>query len=172
MSTPTGAPNPRTTDIFVDGLPANFKPTENAPVPVVQCTTIKKDGQRCRRFSIRGATVCHRHGGNLPGVQERAAAIIEAARMRLVSSADDAIDTLEDLLKPGTAEAVRLKAATEVLDRVGIKGGFDLNVEVTNHGPDPAAQVRERLARLHTPAEIEPAEEDIQDAEVIEDTLF
>lgn len=77
--------------------------------------------------------MCFIHGGSLPSVKKKAEATLLTARMRLVENTGLALDTLFELTKPGTAENIRLKASTEILDRAGIKGGMDINVEVTNN---------------------------------------
>lgn len=38
----------------------------------VQCSFVKKDGVRCKKWAIKGGTVCNSHGGNLPQVQAKA----------------------------------------------------------------------------------------------------
>jgi hypothetical protein len=163
-------------------VPKGWVPTKDAPVPVVRCVEIKKDGERCGRWSVRGLTKCasHLRGAhkNFENVADRVQATLDSARMRLLDDADLAVDTLEALMQPGTAEAIRLKSATEILDRVGIKGGIDINVEVTD-SRDPAESIRTRLERLatSTPALTATPDDDIEDAEVLADdpdqpTLF
>lgn len=131
--------------------PLNWKPTPTYPVPVVRCTQIKKDGERCKRWSLRGYTKCHRHAG--PGamkdgnVAKYAEAVVEAARLRLIDSSEMALNVLEELTQPGTSEGIRLKAATEVLDRAGVRGGFDLKVDV-QVTDNPADKIAERLEKL------------------------
>lgn len=156
-------------------IPVGWKPTLEKPVPVVRCTTIKKDGKQCNRWSIRGITVCAMHGGKRPNMQKKAESVVEAARMRLLGLSDQAVDVLEDLIQVGTNEAIRLKAAQDILDRNGIKGTIDVNVEV-EHKTDPALIVSERLKKL-AGAKMEPlsesgddeGEEDVVDAEVEDD---
>lgn len=46
----------------------------------------------------------------------------------MVGLINPAIDALEELLDAGTAEAVRLKAATEILDRAGMVKGQEITV--------------------------------------------
>lgn len=147
-------------------IPVNWKPTLEKPVPVVRCTTTKKDGKQCNRWSIRGITVCAMHGGKRPAMKKKADSVVEAARMRLLGLSDQAVDVLEDLIQVGTNEAIRLKAAQDILDRNGIKGTIDVNVEV-EHKTDPALIVSERLKKL-SGAKMEPVEDedDIVDAEV------
>ncbi len=148
---------------------------------------MKRDGERCKNWSLRGYTKCRKHAG--PGVMKDgnvakyAEAVIEAARLRLVDSSDMALDTLIELAQPGTSEGIRLKASTEVLDRAGIRGGFEVKVEgeVTVNASE---EVAKRLAKLSEGAaavkrmreEASTGEADIVDGEVIEDddqeTLF
>lgn len=168
-------------------VPLAWKPTPREPVPVVRCTQIKKDGVRCGRWSIRGYHKCIKHAG--PGalmpdgnVNVYAEKIIEAARLRLIDSTDMALDVLENLWSsPGTADAIKMKAATEVLDRAGIRGGFDIKVEgeIT---ASPSDELAKRLKKLRDGAEAvakmkeEREQALIFDAEIVEDddqpTLF
>lgn len=164
-------------------IPLGWKPTAAKPVPVVRCVVIKKDGNRCGKWSLRGHTKCKSHlrGAelNFPNIREHMDAVIEAARMRLLDDADMAVDTLEDLMTPGTSEGIRLKAATEVLDRVGVRGGFEIDVEVS-HTEDPADVLKQRLATLRERglASQQYIESEIVDAEEVDeqthgqDTLF
>jgi predicted short-subunit dehydrogenase-like oxidoreductase (DUF2520 family) len=65
--------------------------------------------------------------------------------MRMIGLTDDAIDAIEDLVtNPGTQAAVRLKAATEILDRAGVKGAPDLTVHV-EHTMSAADTIAEKL---------------------------
>ena len=85
----------------------------------------------------------------------------DAARMRLSQMTEPSLQALEDLVLNSSVPHVRLKAATEVLDRVGIRGGTELQVsgQVTHEVVDPAQAVRDRLTalqeRLTPPAELE-----------------
>lgn len=161
-------------------IPLGWKPSPAQPVPVVRCVQIKKDGERCKRWSLRGYTKCRRHAG--PGameggnVQKYAESVIEAARLRLVDSTDDALDLLNYFIhQPGTSEGIRLKAATEVLDRAGVRGGFEVKVdgEVKVDASDEVAKRLKKLAegaahveQMKRQARGEDA--DVVDAEVID----
>lgn len=128
------------------------KASLGAPVPVVRCVYIFPDthdrpGEQCKKWSLRGTTVCIKHGGRLDSVRQHAEAVVESARLRLIDRSDEAVDWLLDLGRNSTSDAVRLKAATEVLDRSGVKGGIEVDVNVT-HTADPAELLRERLATL------------------------
>lgn len=159
-------------------VPGGWRPSLKEPVPVMQCTAPRTNGERCKRWSLRGTNVCQKHGGQLASVQAHAAAVVEAARLRLYDLGDKSVDTIEALMEPGTADGIRLKAATEVLDRVGIRGGTDstLSVEVTNNTP-PAELLTQRLKRIADRSAVNPVHspDDIVDAEVVaddQDTLF
>jgi hypothetical protein len=131
-------------------------------------------------------------------VQEHAAAVVEAARLRLIGMSDMAIDVLEDLALNSTADQVRLGAARDVLDRANVKGDTVIDVKV-EHSMETAAErtrrhLEETATRLNTARQAEDArreafaeqagnavvrfaevlgglqeDEDIQDAEVIDE---
>lgn len=130
-------------------VPLSWKPTLREPIPVVRCTaTSNGTGERCNRWSLRGTTVCWRHGGHLPGVQEHAAAVVEAARLELFGNSARAVEVLLELMNGAQAEGVRLKAATEVLDRSGVRGGTELDVQVTDGRVDAAALLRDKVEQM------------------------
>lgn len=145
-------------------IPMGWKPTAAEPVPVIRCVAPlrngPKKGEQCPNWSLRGATVCISHGGRLPNVRKHAEEVREAARMRILGLSDMAIDTLEELADAqGTAgAAVRLKAATELLDRAGIKGGIEMNVthEVRSNPSEEIAKRLAGIAKRLGPKEIEP----------------
>lgn len=128
-----------------------FHPTMARPFPSMQCTGVVKSGdkagQRCSKRALYGATVCLSHGAQLPVVRAKAEKLVESARLKLINAADEAAEWLLDLGANSTSDAVRLKAATEVLDRAGVKGGVEVDVNVT-HSQDPGDLLRERLATL------------------------
>lgn len=156
-------------------IPVAWKPTVQEPVPVVRCTSNKRDGTRCGRWSIRGHNVCLSHGGYLPNVREHAQAVVDAARMRLIGLSDMAIDAIEDIVENATSDAVRLKAATEVLDRAGLKGAPDLHITVehTESASDViAARLKAMALRMAADRAREQEPEDlgeVEDAEVVDE---
>lgn len=141
-------------------IPMGWKPTRDEPVPVVRCkATSTTSGERCKRWSIRGATVCASHGGRLPNVVEHSAAVVEAARMDLMGLAGDAVEVIRNfLLEPGTTEAVRLKAAENVLNRTGIKEALEMRIEVDNK-VSPSEAIFESLQTMRERVEKQRAEE-------------
>lgn len=155
----------------------DFKPTVKNPLPSVRCYYVRPDGTRCKRFGIKGTglngrtnnkAMCFTHGGSLPAVQAAAKAHVEAARMRLIENADLAIDTLLSLTAADTPSQVRLKASTEILDRIGLKGGADVTVDV-NHNVSYADELSKKMKQIRERLEPEEVEEDIVEAEVVVD---
>ena len=130
-------------------VPADFKPTPDRPVPALRCSHVREDGSRCKKFGIKGTgfdmpSMCLRHGGSLPPVKAKAEAIVLSARMRLIEALPMALDTLLDLAENANAEQIRLKASTEILDRSNVKGGYEVNVEIT-HGASPSDDILKKL---------------------------
>jgi hypothetical protein len=146
-----------------------WKPTAcDEPVPVVRCqATSTTTGERCKRWSIRGTTVCQSHGGRLPSVVEHSQAVVESARLRLFGLAEQAVDVLEDLSKPGTSDQIRLKAAELILNRAGLKDAVELKVEVTDNR-DPSEDILKKLQIMRdriTASEREELEELVDEGE-------
>jgi hypothetical protein len=95
-----------------------------------------------------------------------------------MQAAPYAVDKLEELMEYAESEPVMLKAATEILDRAGVRGGIEIDSNL-NIDVRPAADlIAERLDRLAQGAisaaarlaesglHIEP-EKEIIDAEVV-----
>ncbi len=141
-----------------------------------RCKVVKSDGIRCLMWSSGrlkddGACRYHLKFARKPGGD------IERARQKIVQSAPYAVEVMEELMMDAQSEPVRLKAATEILDRAGVRGGVEVNVEVEHTGLQPHEVIAQRLEQLRTAAlySIETADPEtkIVDAEpivVIEDT--
>ena len=144
-----------------------------------RCRIIKSDGIRCMLWGsgrIKDDGLCRVH----LKVQRKPGEDIERARRKLIQAAPYAVDVLEELMENAESEPVRLKASTEILDRAGVRGGQDLNIEVEVTDARPASMiVAERLARLAEGAnalqarlaalEATDLAEDIEDAVIIDD---
>ena len=128
-------------------VPEKWRPTAAEPVPVIRCTAIKADGERCKRWSLRGAKVCIKHGGQLPDVKQHASAVVEAARLRIVGYSDEAVDVIADLMVNSAADKIRLDAAKDLLDRAGIKGSLEIDVTV-EQVTSPADRARNKIDEL------------------------
>ena len=141
-----------------------------APLPV-RCKAIKDDGVRCQLWSggrLPDDGLCRVHLGSL---KNKPTDSVERARSRLTQASPSAVDVLETLMDGAESEQVKLKAATEILDRAGIRGGIDLNTEVTVDVRPAASIIAERLQRLSQTA-LEITKEDAEqtvDAEIVEE---
>lgn len=92
--------------------------------PARRCTAHRKNGDRCRKWAIRGGNVCTHHGG-------KARQTVEKARRRLAENADRGAKQLLALAfdKKQPAE-IRLKATLQLLDRAGVNAKTAVDVEV------------------------------------------
>lgn len=112
-----------------------------------RCTARRHDGQPCRRYAARGATVCRTHGGAAPQVQ--------AAAKRRLQQATDALAAklLGIALDEGAPEAVRLAAIRDALDRGGVTAKQAVEVEA-NLTVQPWQQIASNLTGIaHTTQE-------------------
>lgn len=134
-----------------------------------RCRFVKSDGLRCLLWSsgrLKDDGLCRVHLRSIrsPGAD------IERARQKVVQAAPYAVDVLEDLMENATSEPARLKAATEILDRAGVRGGMELDVAVDTSQRSPADIVAERLQRLANSAQTSAAQlpgVQVVDADVI-----
>jgi len=128
-----------------------FTPTPTRPMRAVRCTGVTRNGpragKRCGRESTLGTVVCESHGAKLPAVKAAAANRRQAMMLRLIDSSDGAVETLVEMMRDASSEAVKLKAATEILDRAGVRGGVDVNLTV-DVVTNPADILRDRLESL------------------------
>lgn len=159
-------------------VPLGFtKPTLSRPLPAVRCTGKIRSGPRkgepCENWSMVGASVCFRHGGNLPNVKQAAEDRKAAARLAIIDAAGDAVETIEYLARFAVQENVKLAAAKDLLDRAGIKGGADITIE-HQHTLAPSQVLAEKLSGMFKSIEAEKnkeftqaADPDIIDVEVI-----
>lgn len=141
----------RTPEEQGSNVPLNFRPTLAKPMPPVRCTGIVRNGEReglrCNRWSIAGANVCLKHGGQLPNVRKAAEERVDALRRYMIEHAEEAVETMFSLLKEGVENNVRLGAAKEIANIVGLKANADITVEV-NHNVSPSEVIHERLAQI------------------------
>jgi len=145
-----------------------------------RCRQVKDDGIRCMLWSSgrpKDDGLCRIH---LRSVKHKTTDDIERARAKLVQAAPYAVDLLEDLMENAESEPVKLKAATEILDRAGVRGGVEIDTNVNIDVRPAASVIAERLERIAQGAistaarlaeaglHIEPDKE-IIDAEVVND---
>lgn len=137
-------------------IASDWEPSILEPFPKIRCTHISPWGNRCRRNAISGGFICEEHGGKGRKVIERAKEVNELARKRLLDMVDPALDVIDQLVKSeGTNDAIRLKAAQDVLDRNGMKSATEINVHSEQHTVDWTAVITEKLARLKEPLAVE-----------------
>lgn len=133
-------------------IPQGWVPSIAEPVPRIQCTKVTIFGEQCKNKAILGGVVCGKHGGAKVETQQNAQEIIKHARDRLVGISDSAVTVYEEILTPGSGanDSIRLKAASDVLDRVGIKGGADVqvNIGVVNYSEVIASKL-DKLGKIN-----------------------
>jgi len=143
------------------------------PLLPTRCVAIKEDGIRCQLWNngrVADEGLCRVHLGSL---RQRPTDSVERARNRLTQAAPAAVDVLEQLMDAAESEPVKLKAATEILDRAGVRAGFDIDTNINIDVRPAASIIAERLARLTEGAkaveQILTPQEDVVDAEVVEE---
>lgn len=122
-------------------------PKKLAHLPT-RCKAIKDDGIRCQLWSggrIGDDGMCRIHLGSL---RNKPTDSVERARQRLTQAAPTAVDILEELMESAESEPVKLKAATEILDRAGVRAGIDINTDVVIDVRPAASIISERLQQL------------------------
>lgn len=113
-----------------------------------RCSHIKEDGIRCMLWGSgrpKDDGLCRVH---LRSVKKKTSDDIERAREKLTQAAPYAVDKLEELMEYAESEPVKLKAATEILDRAGVRGGLELDTTVNIDVRPAASIIAERLDRL------------------------
>lgn len=125
-----------------------------------RCKYTKRNGEQCKNAPIKGGTVCKKHGGAAAHVQRK-------ATERLQSMINPALVELNKILvAPGTSDGDKLRAVAMVLDRTGFGKGFTVE-----HTQDKPWEVTMQHIITEMPDGYDPYPEDIQDAEVVEETL-
>lgn len=120
-----------------------------------RCHAVKKNGERCLRFAIKGAAVCRHHGGAAPQVRRK-------AQERILLAAEDAVSQILVMMKDTTIPAaVRLAAARDLLDRANIIGKQQIEVDIKAPW--------EGLVEGVLKASPEPDEWDVVEGEVLDD---
>ena len=158
----------------------NPSPKRKPPSLPARCAAIKDDGIRCQLWTsgrIQDDGLCRIHLGSL---KRRPGDDIERARAKLTQAAPFAVDMLEQMMETAESEPVKLKAATEILDRAGIRGGVELDTNVNIDVRPAASVIAERLNRLAINATeaaaklseagiIVPTDVDVVDAVIVEE---
>lgn len=127
--------------------------------PPTRCRYIKTDGIRCMLWCsgrISDDGLCRTHLGTR---SNNVTGAVAKARTRAYQAAPAALAMLEQLMESAESEPVKLKAATEILDRAGIRGGIEIDAKVEVNERPAEEQIRERLMRL-APRLLTPDPED------------
>lgn len=120
--------------------------------PPTRCLAKNISGHRCQNWAngrVDANGLCrvhisnHHHDLETPGIHTLA-----KARARMLSASVGAVDELEALMTSATSEPVRLGAAKEILDRSGLRGGFDISGEIKVEVVPAADLVAQRLENL------------------------
>jgi hypothetical protein len=155
------------------GGPATDK-RQPSPMPH-RCSVVKFDGIRCMLWGsgrLVDDGMCRVH---LRTIKKKSSDDIERAREKLIQAAPYAVDKLEDLMMNAESEPVMLKAATEILDRAGVRGGIEIDTSIQMDLRPAADVIAERLARITAGAVATAArlneliQEDVIDAEEVKE---
>lgn len=140
----------------------DFKPNRRNPLPARKCSKLKRNGEPCPNWAVAGTgiggsvAVCYHHGGKLPNVRARADAVLEAARLQMTDSVPEMISVVHKLaVDADTPAQVKLNAAKDILDRVGLKAGADMTVDVNVNHVSASDKLAEKLSSLRKPEELE-----------------
>lgn len=76
------------------------------------CKAIKKTGEPCKKYAIKGGLVCTTHGGSAPQVRA-------AANKRLLAMVEPSLIRLADLVQQSEHMPTALGAIRTVLERAG-----------------------------------------------------
>lgn len=160
---------------YLDAV-ASGTPEHKLPLLPNRCKRLRADNSRCWQWEwpvAQAEGFCRNHSSYASfHAGEQMAKMTDASRMRLSQLQGPALEALEDLILNSTVPHVRLKAATEVLDRTGIRAGSDITISgtVTHEAIDPAQAVRDRLNSLAerlSPPPLELEESDVIEGEVV-----
>lgn len=106
------------------------------PLWKVQCSRVKRDGTRCRKWAMKGGTLCQKHGGSAKHIRLKAESRLEELKNHILTQLTlPALDTVVSLLN-AEDEKVRLKAAQDILDRAGlapVRTQHNVNENTTHH---------------------------------------
>lgn len=143
---------------------ANGEPNKMPHIigPPKRCRAIKSDGMRCLLWSANRNTddgLCRVH---LSSKVHNETGAVAQARARAYQAAPTALAILEQLMESAESEPVKLKAATEILDRAGVRGGVEIDATVDLTIQPAADIVMQRLERL------KPQAREIIEVEVLE----
>jgi len=123
---------------------------DRKPFPT-RCSWIRADETRCWMWvgSPQHTDVCSAHLRSKTNADSKRAMI---AKQKLIDLTPDMVDRLEWYAYNAEGEAVGLKATTEILDRAGVRSGFELEVSGEVEVKNQADEVRSKLDVLRARA--------------------
>lgn len=130
-----------------------------------------RTGQRCKRPHDPGTNVCGHHGARAPAVRRRARQRLEEASDRMARA------LLKMAVDPSVADAVKLRAITEALDRGNVTAKTEIELtakpwESVFENLEGGSRAESRRARGipdDTPSPAVPANDEPIEAEVVTD---
>lgn len=104
---------------------------------------------RCRGQSIGGSGYCERHGGTYLTAEETAS-LVRASQQKLFAGASRATEVMIELMLNSSNDAIRLRAAEQILNRSGLSESRDINLNVSDGTEQKTASqsVREKIKAL------------------------
>jgi hypothetical protein len=104
----------------------------------------------CYGKSIGGSGYCERHGGTYLSPEETQS-LVRASQQKLFAGGSKATEVMIDLMLRSSNDAVRLRAAEQILNRIGLNESKDLNVNLSERDKNvksASQSVRERIMGL------------------------
>lgn len=118
-----------------------------------QCKELNSRSEQCKFPALSDSEYCGRHHviyrrDQTRDIEHFREQMMINAKHDLLRLTPEATKTLGSLIADESAPAhVRLKAATEVLDRVGVRGGHEIEIDVAISG-DPTKDIQDRLDQM------------------------
>lgn len=127
-----------------------------------------RSGEQCRKPAIKGGTVCRTHGGNLPVVKKKAKERWRELEEPMVALTERMV---EKAAAGGMSDGDTLRLMAFLADRMGYQRG--ITVEHTQDKPWMVTMehIITEIPEGYDPYAHQRQLEDIQDAEVVEESL-
>lgn len=127
-----------------------------------------RSGEQCRKSAIKGGTVCRTHGGNLPAVKKKAKERWRELEEPMVALTEKMV---EKATSGGMSDGDTMRLLTFLADRMGYQRG--ITIEHTQDAPWQVTMehIITELPVGYDPRAHMPQIEDIEDAEVVEESI-
>lgn len=137
-------------EVSPSGIPFDIRCTYVSST--TNTTTGRVTNHQCRARSIGGSGYCERHGGSYLTPDETAS-LVRASQQKLFAASSKAVEVMAELMVHSTNDAVRLRAAEQVLNRSGLSESRDMTVHLKGEAGlgetrSAADSVRERIMQL------------------------